>query len=383
MSFLRPGSSSMARPGTSSGARRNFDSVSGTSSLLSTADSYSMTLQREMADDSLMRILNKDKNFEVTQMMRFVEKGQIKQINKSVEKYPDILSCKGTDGFTALHYACKFGHITLILKLLSLEHYCSDLKGMESDVSINAQTDSGETSLHLAAYENRMYVVDVLLQHRGIDINSVNKDNETALFYAVRRNNVQMVEQLLLKGIDHTIEDCCGERAIEHSTSQECTDAFNIVNPKSKRTLLRNGSGGFRQQTDLGDQTRSLQSELLTHIHSYLGHRDRDHWWCVNKQWRAVCDTFRKTYKFTSPTAATGNCQSNNSSSSSDGNLSLWRKSLEEARSLDRQHNALLSNHGTALPAAPSTSAASSIATGRPPVDPGNNSSVRRRSFEN
>ena len=69
-----------------------------------------------------------------------------------------LVDAKGQDGYTALHYSCRFGHVHIVRTLVNHK------------ANVNARTDSGDTPLHVAALYGTLEVVIALIHEFNCDI---------------------------------------------------------------------------------------------------------------------------------------------------------------------------------------------------------------------
>ena len=166
-----------------------------------------------------------------------------------------LVDAKGEDGYTALHYSCRYGHVDIVrtlvkhkanvntrtdigdtpLKLAAINkhdnvvHVLSDyncevyakdedtytallhlscergydgvvralLTEHKADINLYARTDSGDTSLKLAAINKHDYVVHALLFDSQWLVDAKGQDGYTALHYACRYGHVDIVKILI------------------------------------------------------------------------------------------------------------------------------------------------------------------------------------------
>ncbi|MEQ2243494.1 hypothetical protein ILYODFUR_007545 [Ilyodon furcidens] len=101
-----------------------------------------------------------------------------------------LLVLKGTDpnmkdsaGYTALHYGCRSGHLTVAAFLL------------ENGACPSPQTPGGATPLHRAAYCGHLDVVRLLLQH-GADPMLCDDDGANPLHKAAEQDHAEVCQLL-------------------------------------------------------------------------------------------------------------------------------------------------------------------------------------------
>ncbi|CAL1573307.1 unnamed protein product [Knipowitschia caucasica] len=95
-------------------------------------------------------------------------------------------------GFTALHWAVKFGNSEMLVRLFEL----SKRGGVELDV--NAKTHGGYTPLHIAALHDQEYILAMLVAEYGADVK-------------IRDNCGRRAYHYLHKGVSQTIREMMGE----------------------------------------------------------------------------------------------------------------------------------------------------------------------------
>ena len=98
-----------------------------------------------------------------------------------------LMGAKGQDGYTALQYSCRYGHVDAVRTLV--KH--------KADINLNARTDSGYTPLTLAARHGHDNVVHTLLSDFRCPVDAKGKDGYTALHYSCRYGHVDVVRTLV------------------------------------------------------------------------------------------------------------------------------------------------------------------------------------------
>ena len=96
-----------------------------------------------------------------------------------------LVDAKGQDGYTALHYSCRYDHVDIVRTLV------------KHKANVNARTDSGDTPLTLAASEGHNNVVHVLLYDFQCSVDAKGQDGYTALHYSCRYGHVYIVRTLV------------------------------------------------------------------------------------------------------------------------------------------------------------------------------------------
>ena len=96
-----------------------------------------------------------------------------------------LVDAKGQDGYTALHYSCKYGYVNTVRTLV------------KHKANVNARTDSGDTPLTLAVINERDNVVHALLSDSQCLVNAKGQDGCTALHYSCRYGYVNTVRTLV------------------------------------------------------------------------------------------------------------------------------------------------------------------------------------------
>ena len=102
-----------------------------------------------------------------------------------------LVNARDNSGYTALHYACRAGHIDIVTLLLA------------NKADPNVRTNSGkDTPLHRAAYQGHETIVAALLSN-GADPLMQNADGQTALHKSCSQNWRSVTRTLLCHALHH------------------------------------------------------------------------------------------------------------------------------------------------------------------------------------
>lgn len=107
-----------------------------------------------------------------------------------------------TNGFTALHYASRYG----------LAELCNIL--ILNRININCCNKKGQTALHLAALNNKSVVIRLLLDY-GANINSIDSSGNTPLHDASEMGNIGATKILLSYNPDITMLNGSDKSALD------------------------------------------------------------------------------------------------------------------------------------------------------------------------
>ncbi|XP_019859194.1 PREDICTED: uncharacterized protein LOC105314738 [Amphimedon queenslandica] len=111
------------------------------------------------------------------------ELGDLSLVQCLVERGVDV-NISNCNGSTALHYSCRWGHLSIVEYLTSLPQ-------------INYTKDSwGRTSIHFAAEFGQAHIVKYLVESCNHDINVEDKYGNTPLYMACICNHLPVVEYL-------------------------------------------------------------------------------------------------------------------------------------------------------------------------------------------
>lgn len=105
-------------------------------------------------------------------------------------------------GYTPLHHAVYFGHLTILRLLLE--------DGADAHARSTSQITPGCTALHIAAKEGKMGACEILLEHDTHLINTVDDLGQTPLHYAAKRERHDVAHLLLNYNADANATDTLG-----------------------------------------------------------------------------------------------------------------------------------------------------------------------------
>ena len=96
-----------------------------------------------------------------------------------------LVDAKGQDGYTALHYSCRYDYVDIVWTLV------------KHKANVNARTDSGDTPLTLAARHKHDNIVHALLSDSQCLVDAKGWDGYTVLHYSCRYGHVDRVRTLV------------------------------------------------------------------------------------------------------------------------------------------------------------------------------------------
>jgi uncharacterized protein len=130
--------------------------------------------------------------------------GRTDQLRRILATVPGLATAWSGDGFTALHLACFFGHLSAARLLLD--------GGADADaVSRNPMK---VRPLHSAAAAGQTAIVALLLD-RGADVNAQQEGGWTALHAAAHAGHLEMAEILIRRGAGPEIKSSDGRTAAD------------------------------------------------------------------------------------------------------------------------------------------------------------------------
>jgi len=124
------------------------------------------------------------------------------------------LDAQDAQGKTALHEACRWGHLEVVKFLIS--------KGAKTDLT----TKEGTTLLHLASLNGHNPVVEYLVTSVKANINAQDKFGDTPLMAASGNGKPQTVALLLKLGADRSLRNLNKRTAQELAANAEVAEQY-------------------------------------------------------------------------------------------------------------------------------------------------------------
>ena len=174
-----------------------------------------------------------------------------------------LVDAKGRDGYTALQYSCRYGHVDIVWTLV------------KHKANVNVKTDSGDTPLTLAARNKHDNVVHALLSDPQCLVDAKGQDGYTALYYSCRYGNVGLVRALVKHKADVNVKTNSGDTPLhvaaqysQYQVTMALIDTFNCdINVKGQlgRSLLHSACAcpSFRSNGAVVDYVCRYLSPLM------------------------------------------------------------------------------------------------------------------------
>ena len=270
----RPGSSNSSRPSTGTANSSSRPGTAGSSRSIRKYGSSDLsgpdllrhtgnTLEYELVNDTLLRIMSGDQTKLTNEVISLSEKGDAKGLRRIVDTGVSISGCRGLNGYTPLHHAASRGRVDVVSILL------------KAGVPINATNDNGETALHLASYAGHLLIVEQLVDC-GAHLNVQNAYGETSLFYAAMRTMPALVRLLLQRGADATVRDQSGD------TAEDRTEDVRTLSMFTSSTVL--------STMESAPVSMKLSHSAIQHIYSYLEAKHIGRCSCVCGKWHRASE---------------------------------------------------------------------------------------------
>lgn len=127
-----------------------------------------------------------------------------------------------TNGFTALHYAARYG----------LDELCNIL--LLNKANINSRNKKGQTPLHIAALNNKILVIRLLLDN-GANINAIDLAGNTPLHDVSAMGNIGAAKILLSYNPDITMQNAADKSALTLAKEKVHLTIIDLIDKYANR----------------------------------------------------------------------------------------------------------------------------------------------------
>ena len=157
--------------------------------------------------------------------------GHLRLVTLLVDKlHASIHGRNGRYGFTALHFAAKFGHVDVLEFLLD--------RGADCDV----RDQDGMAPLHCAASKGHTHIVERLLQ-RGAAVTATDNIAWTASHYAANNGHHSVLHILLQADAEVDARTMAGSTALHLASEEAHPDAIRLLIDNGASTDLLDADG--------------------------------------------------------------------------------------------------------------------------------------------
>ena len=156
-----------------------------------------------------------------------VDTGDVKKIEKILQRNPALVNKQGEFGWTPLYKAAFNGNREVAELLIS--------RGAE----VNARDPGGASALHICASSRDVVLNKKILGGRvevaklliagGADLNARDKDGSTALHIAARDGSQKIAELLIQEGADINTRDNNNKTPLELATEKEHAEMVDLL----------------------------------------------------------------------------------------------------------------------------------------------------------
>ena len=161
-------------------------------------------------------------------MITAAAKGELTKVHSYVKKGADI-NAKNKARWTALAYACKYGHIDIVKYLI------------DKKVDLNAKVNTGSTPLYIALNGNFYDIADILVQFKA-DINLADIMGMSPLAWAVKENNIKMAKYLIEKGANVNTINTNSRSVLDICTNPELEQMLRAKGAKTTMEMINDNS---------------------------------------------------------------------------------------------------------------------------------------------
>jgi ankyrin repeat protein len=213
-----------------------------------------------------------------------LRKGDIPAVKALIEKSPQLVVARDSDGDTPLHYAALGGNVELINYFIDkgakLELQDARLKTplhlaamgdrkdavvvlLKRGAAIETRDDYQRTALILCARERGQAATGRVLIEAGADVNAVDKFGSTALELAAWRGKADFVDLLLEKGARVPESGSQWQGMLSRAASNGLANLFRRLTEKSKDLKAVDASGEWLLQSAAAGGSAEIVKLLL------------------------------------------------------------------------------------------------------------------------
>jgi ankyrin repeat protein len=139
------------------------------------------------------------------------ESGDVEEVKKYLKDNPTFNVNELLDeyDYTALHFACLYGHHEIVSVLL-----------VHPQINVNQKSNAGWTPFRVGCFNGKVGVVKVLLSDSRVDINMADNKGCTPLWYASCYEHLEVIKWMIASGREINL-DKKGKRAGNQYTATE------------------------------------------------------------------------------------------------------------------------------------------------------------------
>ncbi len=182
-----------------------------------------ITFTALMINCSYVAVAQMDKNEE--KMITAAAKGEYSKVVSLVKKGVNI-NAKNRARWTALAYACKYGHGNIVKYLV------------ENNADINLTVNVGSTPLQVALNKRYFKIADYLIKN-GADVNIPDITGMTALAWAAKAGDLKTVKYLVANGANVNSKNVSARTVLDITIDQEVKDYLRTVGAKTGKELMK------------------------------------------------------------------------------------------------------------------------------------------------
>jgi ankyrin repeat protein len=177
------------------------------------------------------------------------------QAQQLIQSNIDINGIDST-GSTALHHACNYGQLSMVLFLLKA--------GCRWDIATNTSL-GGYAPIHLAIRSKHTDVLQVLLEHSkdSAHVNAISASKTTPIMEAAKIGNLSMIQLLLQASADTSLTDVNGFTAHFYAQKFRHTECVKVLIPQTFKLWPQLAKGErFKEDVAFARKTEAKQEAI-------------------------------------------------------------------------------------------------------------------------